>query len=310
VPLAIFQSLGVYFLLTTQGIVESISLIALVALVVTMTTGAMFAVWLGELIEEYGLGNGISFLIFAGIVARLPVTFGRTIFNFDTTDLRSLAITVLIALLAILTVGLIVFINEATRQVPINYARQGRRTIPGSTGTYLPLRLNQAGVIPIIFAVSLVLMPSLIAQFMAGLPNPRIAAIAGTITSLFQPQTIFYNVLYFGLVVGFTYFYTSIVFNPEKISENLQKNGGFIPGIRPGSQTIKYLNYVLNRVTLVGAIFLGGIAVFPSLLSIFIGVSDLIIGGTGLLITVSVVLELTRNIEAQHVMTKYDSLLR
>ncbi len=310
IPLAVFQSLGVYFLLTTQGIIQTISPLALVALVVTMTTGSMFAIWLGELITEYGLGNGISFLIFAGIVARLPVTFGQTMFTFQVADPKSLVLSALVLALGAIIIGLIVFINEATRQVPISYARQGRRAIPGSTGSFLPLRLNQAGVIPIIFAVSLVLMPSLVAQFLSGLPNEQIASAAEKINQLFNPQSIFYNIVYFLLVVSFTYFYTSIVFNPEKISENLQKSGGFIPGIRPGSHTISYLSFVLNRITMVGALFLGTLAVLPSVLSIYVGASNLMVGGTGLLIVVSVILELTRDIEAQHVMSKYDSLLR
>ncbi len=205
-------------------------------------------------------------------------------------------------------IGLIVFMNEATRQIPIQYARRLGRAAIGSS--YLPLRLNQAGVIPIIFAVSLVLLPSLASQFLANVPNAKVAQVATQLATSFNPQSLLYNIVYFLLVFGFTYFYTSVVFNPEKISENLQKSGGYIPGIRPGKQTEKYLSGVLNRITLVGATFLGLIAVMPSFFQGAIGVQNLAIGGTGVLIVVSVVLELTRELEAQLVMKKYDSFIR
>ena len=306
VPLAIFQAIGMYALLTSQGIIQPLDPLAIASLIATMTAGAMFAIWLGELITEYGLGNGVSFLIFAGIVARLPVTVTRTITTVRTEDLVALGG---FAAVAVLVIGLIVYVNEATRQIPIQYARRSRVST-GNQATYLPLRVNQAGVIPIIFAVSLVLMPTLLSQFLAGASNPDLANFGAQLASWFTPNGVLYNVTYFGLVVGFTYFYTSIVFNPEKISENLQKNGGFIPGIRPGSKTIKYLNFVLNRITMAGAIFLGLIAVLPALVSTAIGIPDLVIGGTGLLIVVSVILEITRDIEAQLVMKRYEGLLR
>ena len=204
--------------------------------------------------------------------------------------------------------ALIVFMNEATRQIPVNYARRvGRTAIANS---YLPLRLNQAGVIPIIFAVSLVLLPSLLSQFLSGVPNQQIAQLATKIATSFNPQSFIYNFFYFFLVFGFTYFYTAVVFNPEKIAENLQKSGGFIPGIRPGTQTTKYLSNVLNRITLVGAVFLGLIAIMPSFFQNVIGVANLAIGGTGILIVVSVVLEMTRELESQLVMKRYDSFIR
>ncbi len=176
--------------------------------------------------------------------------------------------------------------------------------------SYLPLRLNQAGVIPIIFAVSLVLIPSMITQFLSAAGNPRFAGILYALNTYFSPKSLLYNLFYFVLVVGFTYFYTAVVFNPQKISENLQKNGGFIPGIRPGPQTANFLSFVLNRITLVGAIFLGLIAILPSIFQNFIGVANLAIGGTGILIVVSVVLEVTRELEAQLVMRKYEGFLK
>lgn len=305
VPLAAMQSFGMYTLLRGQGIVPTLSALALIALIISMTAGSMLAVWLGELISEYGLSNGISFLIFAGIVARLPVTLGQSMVVITPEDLLKSGIFVGIAAVII---GLIVFMNEATRQIPINYARRVGRA--GLSSAYLPLRLNQAGVIPIIFAVSLVLMPSLVSQFLSGVSNPQVAQLATRIATSFNPQSFIYNLFYFLLVFGFTYFYTAIVFNPEKISENLQKNGGFIPGIRPGAQTAKYLSNVLNRITFVGAAFLGLIAVMPSFFQNAIGVANLAIGGTGILIVVSVVLEITRELESQMVMKKYDAFIR
>ena len=306
VPLAALQSFGMYSLLKGQSVIPALSPASLVALVLTMTAGTVLAVWFGELITEYGLSNGISFLIFAGIVARLPVTLGQSVAVIGIEDLLK---TVTFLVFAIVIIGLIVFMNEATRQIPVNYARRfGRQSI--GSASYLPLRLNQAGVIPIIFAVSLVLLPSLISQFLSGVGNPQIAQIAGSIALIFNPQSLVYNATYFLLVFGFTYFYTAIVFNPEKIAENLQKNGGFIPGIRPGSHTTKYLSFVLNRITLIGALFLGLIAVLPSFFQNAIGVANLAIGGTGILIVVSVVLEVTRELEAQLVMRKYEALLR
>jgi preprotein translocase subunit SecY len=305
VPLAAMQSFGMYTLLRGQEVVPTLSALALIALIISMTAGSMLAVWLGELISEYGLSNGISFLIFAGIVARLPVTLGQSMVVITPEDLLKSGIFVGIAAVII---GLIVFMNEATRQIPINYARRVGRA--GLSSAYLPLRLNQAGVIPIIFAVSLVLMPSLVSQFLSGVSNPQVAQLATRIATSFNPQSFIYNLFYFLLVFGFTYFYTAIVFNPEKISENLQKNGGFIPGIRPGAQTAKYLSNVLNRITFVGAAFLGLIAVMPSFFQNAIGVANLAIGGTGILIVVSVVLEITRELESQMVMKKYDAFIR
>jgi preprotein translocase subunit SecY len=305
VPLAALQAFGMYSLLKGQNIIPNLSPLSLIALVISMTGGAMLAVWLGELISEYGLSNGISFLIFAGIVSRLPVTLGQSISIISPDDLIK---TGVFLAFAVAIIGLIVLMNEATRQIPVNYARRVGRA--GVSNSYLPLRLNQAGVIPIIFAVSLVLLPSLLSQFLSGVPNQKVAEIATKIAVSFNPQSLIYNVFYFLLVFGFTYFYTSVVFNPEKISENLQKNGGFIPGIRPGTHTTKYLNSILNRITLIGAIFLGLIAILPSFFQNAVGVANLAIGGTGILIVVSVVLEVTRELESQLVMKRYDSFIR
>lgn len=307
VPLAAVQAFGMYSLLKSQGIISTFSPFALLSLILTMTAGTVFAVWLGELITEYGFSNGVSVLIFTGIVSRLPVTLFQSAATIQAQDLMRMGI---VLVLAVVIVGLIVFMNEAVRQIPISYARRGGKTGISGASSYLPLRLNQAGVIPIIFAVSLVLIPTMITQFLSGVGNPKLAAILTTVAGIFNPKSAVYNVIYFVLVVAFTYFYTAVVFSPQKISENLQKNGGFIPGIRPGGQTASYLSFVLNRITLVGAIFLGLIAILPSLFQNFVGVTNLAIGGTGMLIVVSVVLEITRELEAQLVMRKYENFVR
>jgi len=305
VPLSAMQAFGMYSLLRGQGIIPSLSSFSTIGLVLTMTAGAMFSVWLGELITEYGVSNGISFLIFTGIVARLPVTLGQSVAVITAQDILKVG---MFLILAVVIVGLIVFMNEATRQIPVNYAR--RIGAPSLSSSYIPLRLNQAGVIPIIFAVSLVLLPSLLSRFLSGVDNAKVAQLASSLSVAFNPNSFLYNAVYFLLVFGFTYFYTAVVFNPEKISENLQKSGGFIPGFRPGTQTTGYLSAVLNRITLAGAVFLGLIAILPSFFQSALGVANLAIGGTGILIVVSVVLEVTRELESQLVMKRYESFIR
>jgi len=305
VPLAALQAFGMYALLKGQHVLPNLSPLALISLVITMTAGTVFAVWLGELISEYGFKNGVSILIFTGIVARLPVTLGQSVSIVQSSDFLKVGIFLVVA---IIIVGLIIFISDAARQIPIHYAK--RRTAGGPAMTsYLPLRLNQAGVIPIIFAVSLVLLPSLVGQFLANVSNPQVANFARGLSALFNPQGAFYNVAYFFLVFGFTYFYTAVVFNPEKIAEDLQKGGGFIPGIRPGKETEKYLSFVLSRLTLVGGAFLGAVAVLPSFFKSFVGAANLAIGGTSILIVVSVALELIREIEGELVMGRYENFL-
>jgi preprotein translocase subunit SecY len=305
VPLAALQAFGMYALLKGQNIISDLSPVSLISLVVTMTAGTVIAVWLGELITEYGFKNGISILIFTGIVARLPVVFGQSASVFQSQDLFKVVIFLAVS---ILVIGLIVFVGESSRQIPIHYARK-RSGGSLSQSSYLPLRLNQAGVIPIIFAVSLVLMPSMLGQFLSNAPNPNIANFARGISTAFDPQSFIYNFVYFLLVFGFTYFYTAVVFNPEKISENLQKGGGFVPGVRPGVETAKYLSFVLSRITIVGGAFLGFVAILPSFFQNSIGVANLAIGGTGVLIVVSVALEMIREIEGELVMGRYERLI-
>ncbi|MDP3941430.1 MAG: preprotein translocase subunit SecY [bacterium] len=308
VPLALLQSIGMYALLRSQQVIIVLSPIQLITFMATMTAGTLLLVWLGELITERGVGNGISILIFAGIVGRLPVVLGQTL---TTTTSENTLNTLIVAVMGVLVTASIVFVGEAVRQVTVFYAKRVRgNKMYGGQSTHLPLRLNQAGVIPIIFAVSLVLLPSLLGSFLASSKNDLLSFLALTINRLFNPDGPAYNLVYFLLVVGFTYFYTAIIFNPKKISEDIQKSGGFIPGIRPGTPTANYLNYILTRITLVGAGFLGVIAILPSIAKSFTGVQTLLLGGTSLLIVVSVVLETFKAIEAQLVMRNYEGFLK
>lgn len=307
VPLAAVQSIGMYVLLRNQGIVSIMDPLTLISVVLTMTAGTLLVMWLGELITEYGVGNGISLLIFAGIVGRLPVVLFQTASVFQPEQLTNI---ILFGSVALVVIAGTVFMNEAVRRIPVHYARRirGNKMYGGNT-SYLPLRVNQAGVIPIIFAVSLVLLPSLLGGFLGQLKNPAFVGLGRFFTTVFNPNSLSYNLIYFFLVIGFTYFYTAITFNPTKIAGEIQKYGGFIPGIRPGSPTASYLNYILTRITLAGAMFLGILAVFPSLARGISGVSTLLVGGTGVLIVVSVVLETVKALEAQLVMRNYEEFL-
>ncbi len=304
VPLAILQSIGMYALLRSQNVIGLLSPIALVSFIVTMVCGTMLLVWLGELITERGVGNGISVLIFAGIIGRFPVAFSHTL---TTTTSENMLNVLIFLVMGLLIIGSIVLMNEATRQIAVVYAKRvrGNKTYGGGQ-TYLPLRLNQAGVIPIIFAVSLVFLPSLLGNFLGTVKNDAIHRIALSISTLFNPNGAFYNILYFVLVVLFTYIYTAVVFNPKKISEEIQKYGGFIPGVRPGIATSAHLNYIMTRITVAGALFLGIIAIFPTLAKAITNIQTLMLGGTGILIVVSVVLETVRAIEAQLVSQSYE----
>jgi len=308
VPLAAVQSLGTYFLLRNRQILTFTSLTEVLMMVITMVAGTMLLMWLGELISERGIGNGISMLIFAGIVSRFPVSMGRTLTILDPGGFFNL---IIFSLMAILVIGAVVLVNEASRKIKIHYSRRlkGQSTYAGQS-TYLPLRINQAGVIPIIFAVSLVLLPSMVANFLAGLSQPTIAQAAQKVVTVFRPGSFVYNLVYFCLVIGFTYFYTAVIFDPEKIADQIKKNGGFIPGIRPGRATVEYLSWILTRLTLAGAIFLGLIAILPALAQSLTGLTTMTIGGTGILIVVSVVLETTKQLEAMMVMRSYDGFLK
>ena len=308
VPLSALQSFGMYALLRNSRIIDTLDPLHLLGLVITMTAGSILVMWIGELISERGIGNGISLLIFAGIVGRLPVVLGQTFVSLETTNIANIAIFLI---LAIIVVAGVIFINEASRQITIQYAKRIRGgKLYGGQSTHLPLRINQAGVIPIIFAVSLVLLPSLLGQFLSRVPNPVLANLSSGLSSFFTPNSLTYNITYFILVIGFTYFYTAVVFNPQKIADEIKKHGGFIPGIRPGTPTAQYLNHIITRITLAGAVFLGIIAILPSIAQGVSNTPALTIGGTGILIVVSVILETTKNLESQLVMRSYDVYLR
>jgi len=307
VPLSVVQSIGVIAILKSQAIIHDQQPLQLATMIITMMAGTMLVMWLGELLSQYGIGNGISLIIFAGIVASLPVTLLKTVATTTSTQFSSM---VIFAVLAVIVVAAVVAVNEAVRKVPIHYAKriQGPRLYGGQTN-YLPLKLNNAGMIPIIFAISLVLLPSLIGRALTATPNPILATLGSHLTNLLQPNSLVYNLVYFLLVVGFTYFYTAIVFDPDKIADQIKKNGGFVPGIRPGGPTAKYLSHIITRITLGGALFLGAIAVLPSIAQIFTDLTTLTIGGAGILIVVSVVLETTKQLESQLVMRSYDSFI-
>lgn len=303
VPFAVLQSFGMISLLKSQQVIASVSAFDTIAIVTTATAGTILLMWIGELITEKGIGNGISILIFAGIASGLPTMISRAMADFDSTKVFSYVIFLLIALI---TVAGVIVINEAQRNIPVAYAKRvrGDRTVGGSS-THLPLRLNQAGVIPIIFAVSLILVPGMVASFLMQSANEKVADIANQVNALFQNQ-LFYGALYFTLVVLFTYFYTAVVFDPMKISENLQKQGGYVPGIRPGQSTAEHLYFIINRITLAGALFLGIVAVLPIAIQSATGIQSLALGGTSILIVVAVVLDMVKHIRSQVTMRSYD----
>lgn len=303
VPLAILQGFGLLTLLSKQGVLPNLSPFSFGVDIIIITAGSLFLMWLGELISEYGIGNGVSILIFAGIVSAFPATIGRTFFAFDPSQLP-----IIIAFLAaaVIIIGGVVLINEGQRPIPVSYAKQVRgMRMYGGVSTYLPLRVNQAGVIPIIFALSILLFPQMLANFLAGLQSSLFQTISQAMIN-FLNQPLVYAIFYFALVFLFTYFYTAVTFDPDAISKNLQKQGAFIPGIRPGEPTAFYLYQILNRITLIGAISLGLIAVLPLGIRLATGLATLTIGGTALLIVVSVVLDLIKRIEAQTVMRQYE----
>jgi preprotein translocase subunit SecY len=290
-----------YAILRSQNIIVSSNLLTTIAVIASMLAGTMIMIFFGELINLYGVGNGVSMLIFAGIISRLPVSLVQTIFITDLSNPQNgLNLTIFIAM-ALVMVAAIVFVEEAVLKVPINYAKRGQ-------STYLPIKVNSAGVMPIIFAMSLATIPSMLGQFLSRVNNPSVAGFAAGLSNFFRTDGYVYMIIYFFLVIGFTFFYTSVVFKPKDIAEELRKSGGFIPGIRPGQSTEKRLQYLINRVLLIGAVFLGIIAITPSIIQKITNITTLTIGGTSILIVVSVILELTRKIENVVQTYNYDKL--
>ncbi len=307
VPLAVFQAYGFYYLFMRQGIVSPMGVLGIISLVLTLMAGTMLLVWLGEQISEWGIGNGISMLIFAGILGRVPQSIAQALVNVRSDNILSL-IAFTVGALGI--VAAIVCIDEGARRLPVQYAKRVRgRSLQGGGETHLPLKVNSAGVIPIIFAVSLMMIPGTLGRYLQESSQSALAASANWLVTAFDPSSFFYILSYFVLVVGFTYFYTAVTFNPEKVADDIRKYGGFIPGIRPGRPTAEYLNYILTRITLAGALFLGLVAVLPSIMQNVSGLVGLSIGGTGILIVVSVVLETVKQLESLLVMRDYEGFL-
>ena len=302
VPLALIQGFSLLALLGSQGVIVDASIFTKVVNLIIVTAGSMLMVWIGELISEFGIGNGISLIIFAGIVARLPSEVSQMLFTYNASNLP---LYILFLVIGLLVIAGVVLITEAERPVAVTYARQSRgmSTSSGVT-TYVPLRLNMAGVIPIIFALSILLFPQIFSNLFANSSHAWLHSLAATLAK-FTQTSLLYGVLYFVLVFVFTYFYTSVTFDPKQMSENLQKNGAFVPGIRPGDSTTTYISNIVSRITLVGGLFLAVIAVLPLIVRSLSGITSLALGGTALLIVVSVIIDLLKKIDAQTSMREY-----
>lgn len=312
IPMAALQALaqinmfsrGAVPVLENFNLFSADTFVASFATVATLTAGTMFAVWLGELITEQGIGNGISIIIFGGIVAQIPQRVAQDM----STNIPGL---IAFAIIGVVTVAAIVFIYEGQRRIPVQYGKRVRGTkIYGGQSTHIPLKVNSAGMIPLIFASSLLILPGVVASYLQFSDSQIIAGIAQGIVSLFDNEKILYWMMYFMMVVGFTYFYTDVIFQQQNMPENLQKHGGFIPGIRPGARTAEYLNRVLRRITLVGALFLGSVAVLPFFVSRLTPMTTMIVTSTGLLIVVGVVIDTMKQLEAQLLMRHYEGFLR
>lgn len=310
-PLAFLQSYGMIILINSQAqipIIENIKDPAIVLpIMLTISAGTLLLVWLGEQITEKGIGNGISLLIFTSIISQIPAMIGQNLFLAQSDESKVIPFIV-VTLLSIILITIVILVTEAQRKIPITYAGRGIRS--KSDQASLPIKINQAGMIPIIFAVALVSFPGILGQFLVNASSEWLRSLGATMTTLFQPNTITYLLVYFILVVAFTFFYVSITFNPEQVAENIQKRGGYIPGIRPGKQTSEYLGQVSSKLTLFGATFLGLIAIMPILTQFVFSSSgagsvSLLISGAGIIIIVGVVLELIRQINAQLVMHDY-----
>lgn len=301
-PIAALQGISFLIILERQGVLPALTPMQFGINLITIVAGSMLLMWIGELISEYGLGNGVSIVIFAGIVAGLPAAISQTLFAFEAAQIP---VYLMFVAAAMVVIAAVVTITEAERPIPVTYAKRVRgMKFFGGASTYLPLRLNQAGVIPIIFALSFLLLPQMFGTFFQASTVPWLASLANMILGFVANQWL-YGSVYFLLVFMFTYFYTAVTFEPNSIAENLQRNGAFIPGVRPGPSTSEHLARTITRITFVGALFLGIIAVMPLVVQNLTGIQNLAIGGTGLLIVVSVILDLTRRIDAQISIREY-----
>jgi len=319
VPLAILQAYGqvVFIQNSVPGVLTnfgfSVDPLATIATLITMTAGTMVAVWLGELITEQGVGNGVSIIIFGGIVAQIPSQLGSFIGRQEWGNL------LLFVIITVLTIAVIAFVQEGQRRIPVQYGKRVRGTkVYGGQSTHIPLKVNSAGMIPLIFAQSIMIFPSAVAGYFQFSENQFIAGLANGVVKYFSPNPDSYPywILYFLMVVGFTYFYTDVIFKQQNLADNLQRQGGFIPGMRPGKRTEVFLNTVLQRITLVGALLLGSVAILPWLVNIIPGVSQsgsqtqaLLITSTGLLIVVGVVLDTMKQLQAQLLMRHYEGFI-
>lgn len=303
VPLAFIQGGGFLMLLEKSGVVTQLGSLGMITNILVIVAGSVFLMWIGELMTEFGIGNGTSLIIFAGIVSGIPTLVSQSLITFSASQIPLYLAFLVVALLVVLGV---VIVTEAERPIPVTYAKRVRGSkVYGGVSTYLPLRVNQAGVIPIIFALSILLFPQMIFQYLVtAVPVGMLHNISNVILNVLK-NGWFYSIFYFVLVFLFTYFYTAVTFDPHAISENLQKNGAFIPGVRPGQSTAEHIGKVLTRITLVGATFLGLIAVLPLVMKAVTGVQSLAIGGTALLIVVSVVIDFIKKVDAQVSMREY-----
>ncbi len=315
VPLGLLQGYGQAVLMSNQGVLKDFGLfnsetaLRSVALLLTMTAGTIFLVWLGELITEYGIGNGVSIIIFGGIVASLPASLGTLVGGGSMT--QNIMGSVAFVVLALATIVGIVLLNEGMRRIPVQHAKRVRRgRVYGGGSTFIPLKVNSAGMIPLIFAVSIMLFPGLIANFLQTSDQAWVRDVATSLTSFLNPESIPYQIVYFGMVIAFTYFYTLVLFQQQNIAENLQKQGAFVPGVRPGKNTDVYLTRILMRITLVGAIALGVIAILPFIAAALTGVKTLLLSATAFLIVVGVAIDTMRQLESQLLMRNYEGFIR
>ena len=307
VPLAVAQGISVLALLRSQGLLESSEPLAIIAMVMTLVAGAMIITWLGELISQYGIGNGISMILLGGILSQVPQSIAQISYGSGGTQLFTM---VTFAVVFLVVIGLTVFMNEAVRKVPIQYAKRIRGSrVYGGQKSHLPIRVNVSGVMPIIFAVSIMLVPSFLSRLLLASTNERLLNAGQFLAIYFNETAPLYIVTYFVIVFVFTFVSALLFFNAEDISDELKKSGAFVSGIRPGAATKKFLEYVVIRITLVGALFLSGIAVLPILAQVFTNVGSLAVSGTSLLIVVSVIIETSKQAESMLVEQNYDKYL-